>query len=104
MISPTTMSAAGRIFQVAVAPRRGGDRQPRFQRRERRLRAAFLHISERGVENEEQTDHGALDIFAERGSSTIAPSSIQGTGDQNFSIARPKACALVSAIALGPNV
>ena len=37
-------------------------------------------------------------------SSAIAPSSIQGTGDQNFSIARPSACALTSGIALGPNV
>ncbi len=36
-------------------------------------------------------------------SSTIAASSIQGTGAQNFSIAMRKGCTLVSGIALGPK-
>jgi hypothetical protein len=36
--------------------------------------------------------------------STIAASSIHGTGAQNFSSAMRKGCALVSGIALGPNL
>ena len=36
-------------------------------------------------------------------SSTIAASSIHGTGAQNFSSAMRNGCTLVSGIALGPN-
>ena len=36
-------------------------------------------------------------------SRTIAASSIQGTGAQNFSSAMRNGCTLVSGIALGPN-
>jgi hypothetical protein len=43
---------------------RGGQREPRLQRGKRRLGAAFLEESERGVEHQEKGDDRCLDIFA----------------------------------------
>ena len=63
--SPATMSAAGRIFQSPSRRTEAVIANPRFQRGERRLRAALLNIAQHGVEDEEQADHRASTIFAE---------------------------------------
>ena len=46
----------------------------------------------------------ASTYFPSNSSSTIAASSIHGTGAQNFSIAIRNGCVVVSGIAFGPNL
>ena len=86
-MSPGTSSAAGRVLPDAVAADRGRQRQPRLQGGQRRLRAPLLEESQRGVEYQQPRDDRGLDILASAAWSTIAASSIQGTGAQNFASA-----------------
>ena len=102
-MSPSTSSAAGMIFQ---APSRRTDAF-NASRDFRAARVACARLSwnspRAALNNKRQVMIDASTYLPSASSSRIAPSSIHGTGAQNFSSALRKGCALVSGIALGPN-
>ena len=55
----------GHVGPGAVTPRARPQRQPRFQRVDRRLGAAFLDQAERGIEHQQHGDDAGLDVFVQ---------------------------------------
>jgi hypothetical protein len=102
-MSPGTRSAAGTIFQAPSRRTEAFNASRDFKA----ARVACARLSWNNPRAALNTRRPAMIVastyFPSAISSRIAPSSIHGTGAQNFSSAPRKGCALVSGIPLGPN-